>query len=114
MKPPNIDGKDSPGISTCSGSCAQVWPLYYFIGDTRPGYAAGNGYGGVWFAAVLENTDPLSLQPLPRPNLPVTNPLSPATPNVAGNPPQLQNPAPLVTPRPVFPRFGGGGGRGRR
>ncbi len=153
MKLPNIDGKDTPGISTCSGSCAQVWPpltvagapvagkgvagrlgilsrpdgrqqvtydgwpLYYFTGDTRPGYAAGNGYGGVWFAAVLENTDPLSLQPLPRPNLPVTNPLSPATPNVAGNPPQLQNPAPLIgrpTPRPMFPRFGGGGGRGRR
>jgi predicted lipoprotein with Yx(FWY)xxD motif len=93
------------------------WPLYYFTGDTRPGYAAGDGYGGVWFAAVLENADPLSLQPLPRPNGPGTNAFSLPTPNVSGNILQLQNPAPLTprsTPRPMFPRFGGGGGRGRR
>jgi predicted lipoprotein with Yx(FWY)xxD motif len=145
-----IHSKDSPGISTCSGSCAQVWPpltvtgapvagkgvagllgvlsrpdgrqqvtydgwpLYYFSGDQRPGYAAGEGYGGVWFAAILSNTDQLSLQPLPRPNLPGTNPLSLPAPNVGGNIPQLQNPAPLVTPRSMFPRFGGGSGRGRR
>jgi predicted lipoprotein with Yx(FWY)xxD motif len=145
-----INAKDSPGVSTCSGSCAQVWPpltvtgapvagkgvagllgvlsrpdgrqqvtydgwpLYYFTGDTRPGYAAGDGYGGVWFAAVLENTDQLSLQPLPRPNVPGTNSLSLPTPNVGGNAPRFQNPAPLITPRAMFPMFGGGGGRGRR
>jgi hypothetical protein len=90
------------------------WPLYYFSGDQRPGYASGDGYAGVWFAAVLANTDPLSLQPLPRPNLAGANPLPQSTPNAGGNPSQLQNPALRVTPRPIFPRFGGGGGRGRR
>jgi predicted lipoprotein with Yx(FWY)xxD motif len=143
-----INSKDSPGTSTCSGSCAQIWPpltvtgapiagkgvagllgllsrpdgrqqvtydgwpLYYFSGDQRPGYASGDGYGGVWFAAVLENTNQLSLQPLPRPNVSGINPLPQSTPNVGVNIPQPQNPAPLISPRP-FPRFGGGGGRGR-
>jgi predicted lipoprotein with Yx(FWY)xxD motif len=143
-----INSRDSGMASTCSGSCAQVWPpltvtgapiagkgvagllgilsrpdgrqqvtydgwpLYYFSGDQRPGYAAGEGYAGVWFAAVLAQTDPLSLQPLPRPNLPGANPLPQSTSNAGGNPSQLQNPAPRVTPRPMFPRFGGGGGRG--
>jgi predicted lipoprotein with Yx(FWY)xxD motif len=146
-----INSKDSPGTSTCSGACAQVWPplevtgapvagkgvpgllgsisrpdgrqqvtydgwpLYNFTGDARPGYASGDGFGGVWFAAVLANPNQLSLQPLPRPNnLPGTNSLSLPTPHVGGNAPPLQNPAPLATPRPNFPRFPGGGGRGRR
>ena len=147
-----INSKDSPGVSTCSGSCTEIWPpltvtgvpvagkgvsgllgilsrpdgrqqvtydgwpLYYFSGDQKPGYASGQGYAGVWFAAFLATSDQLSMRPAPTPNVPGTNPVPLLIPNAGGNSPQLQNPAPLnprPTPRP-FSRPGGGGGRGRR
>jgi predicted lipoprotein with Yx(FWY)xxD motif len=87
------------------------WPLYYFTGDRRPGYPSGQGFAGVWFAALLANTvQQLSMQLTPTPNG------LPGVPNAGGNSSQSQNPAPLMTrPTPrAFPRFGGGGGRGRR
>ena len=149
-----INSKDSPGISTCSGSCTEIWPplivtdapvagkgvagllgvlsrpdgrqqvtydgwpLYYFSGDQKPGYASGDGYGGVWFAAFLASSELLSMQLSPTPNAAGNSAGPLSIPNSGGSSSsQLQNPAPLLprpTPRP-FPRFGGGGrpGQGR-
>lgn len=69
--------KDAPGKSNCSGGCLAAWPafiakpeaapkgefgliadtrqwtingkpLYYYVGDTKPGDRTGDGQGGVW------------------------------------------------------------------
>ena len=42
-----------PEVSRLSGDGAQQWtwnkmPLYYFVGDAKPGDRAGDGSGGVW------------------------------------------------------------------
>lgn len=69
--------KDAPGKSNCSGGCLAAWPafiakaeaqasgdfgliadtrqwtmngkpLYYYVGDAKPGDRTGDGQGGVW------------------------------------------------------------------
>lgn len=42
-----------PEVSRLPGEGAQQWtwnkmPLYYFVGDAKPGDRAGDGSGGVW------------------------------------------------------------------
>ena len=42
-----------PEVSRLPGDGAQQWtwnklPLYYFVGDAKPGDRAGDGSGGVW------------------------------------------------------------------
>lgn len=42
-----------PDVSRLPGDGAQQWtwnkmPLYYFVGDAKPGDRAGDGSGGVW------------------------------------------------------------------
>jgi predicted lipoprotein with Yx(FWY)xxD motif len=72
-----IFDKDAPGKSNCGGGCLAAWPafiakpeavakgefgliaetrqwtvngkpLYYYVGDTKPGDRTGDGQGGVW------------------------------------------------------------------
>jgi predicted lipoprotein with Yx(FWY)xxD motif len=69
--------KDAPGKSNCAGGCLAAWPaftakpeavakgefgliadtrqwtvngkpLYYYVGDAKPGDRTGDGQGGVW------------------------------------------------------------------
>ena len=69
--------KDAPGKSNCTGGCLAAWPgfiakpeaapagefglvaetrqwtmngkpLYYYVGDAKPGDRTGDGQGGVW------------------------------------------------------------------
>ena len=71
--------KDAPGKSNCTGGCLAAWPafvakpeaqaqgefglvadtrqwtmngkpLYYYVGDAKPGDRTGDGQGGVWHA----------------------------------------------------------------
>lgn len=56
------DGK-LPELGRLAGDGAQQWtwnklPLYYFVGDAKPGDRAGDGSGGVWH--VVKRSTPAS------------------------------------------------------
>jgi len=75
--------KDAPGKSNCTGGCLAAWPaftakpeaqakgefglidgtrqwtvngkpLYYYVGDAKPGDRTGDGQGGVWHAVTAK------------------------------------------------------------
>lgn len=76
--------KDAPGKSNCTGGCLSAWPafiakpeamakgefglvadtrqwtvngkpLYYYVGDAKPGDRTGDGQGGVWHAVTFRS-----------------------------------------------------------
>lgn len=64
-----LDGVDEDDVSTVDrpDGTKQValggWPLYYYIGDKKPGDWKGQGVGGKWFVAQPDGTKNLECLP---------------------------------------------------
>ncbi|MFJ9413819.1 hypothetical protein ACIRPT_06570 [Streptomyces sp. NPDC101227] len=53
-------GKSALGSVTRADGTKQLtvggWPVYHYVGDTKPQQANGQGSGGVWFAAAADGS----------------------------------------------------------
>lgn len=56
--PPSLSASSFNTITRANGAMQLTYdgyPLYHFVGDTKPGELAGEGIGGVWYAYVVSN-----------------------------------------------------------
>ncbi len=69
-------------------------PLYFYINDSQPGDTTGEGVGGVWHVARVEEASPSQAQPAAQ---------ATATPaaTMPPSPPPSPSPTPVVTPAPT-------------